>query len=193
VRDPSGRALAIIHVQPTPLEDPRSQSDATPDSLRPGEKFAQINNAVTGRPIIDRTTDMLLWVLQESVLAMGAGAGARFGTAVHVDFANRVKKLDLPGIGKDGVEQSFRLGLDLKDSIRYGFPGTIRTDVTLRDPKDPRQRPIAVYDLKTGYAVLTPRRVEEIYDNVDSPGLLIIELQYRTGDALDRTEKYPRR
>ena len=62
VRDPSGRALAIIRVQPAPFEASRSQSDATPDSLRPGEKFAQINNAVTGKPIIDRTTDMLLSV-----------------------------------------------------------------------------------------------------------------------------------
>jgi hypothetical protein len=191
VRDPNGRALAIIHVQPAPSEASPSQSDATPDALRPGAKFAQINNAVTGKPVIDRTTDMLLSVLQESVRAMGVGAGARFGTAVHVDFANRVKKLDLPGIGQDGVEQSFRL--DWKDLVYYGLVNTIRTDVTLRDPKDPRQRPIAVYDLKTGYAVLTPRRVKEIYDNVDSPGLLVIELQYRTGDAIDRTGIYPRR
>jgi hypothetical protein len=190
VRDPNGRALAIIHVQPAPTEASPSQSDASPDSLRPGAKFAQINNAVTGKPVIDRTTDMLLSVLQDSVRAMGVGAGARFGTAVHVDFANRVKKLDLPGIGQDGVEQSFRL--DWKDFAYYGLVNTIRTDVTLRDPKDPRQRPIAVYDLKTGYAVLTPRRVKEIYDNVDSPGLLVIELQYRTGDAIDRTGKYPR-
>jgi len=134
---------------------------------------------------------MLLAVLQESVLAMGAGAGARFGTAVHVDFANRVRKLDLPGIGQDGVEQSFHL--DLTDFIHYGLAGTIRTDVTLRDPKDPNQRPIAVYDLKTGNAVLTPGRIDEIDRKVNTPGLLIIELQYRTGDALDRTRNSPRR
>jgi hypothetical protein len=191
VRDPAGRPLAIIHVQPAPSNTPTSESDATPDALRPGTKYTQINNAVTGNPVIDRTTDMLLAVLQESVLAMGPGAGARFGTAVHVDFANRVRKLDLPGIGQDGVEQGFRL--DLNDFIRYGLQGSIRTDVTLRDPKDPNQRPIAVYDLKTGNAVLTPGRVKEIFDNVNTPGLLIIELQYRTGNAIDRTRNLPPR
>jgi hypothetical protein len=191
VRDSTGRALAIIHVQPAPSNAPLSKSDATPDALRTGAKYAQINNAVTGNPVIDRTTDMLLAVLQESVLAMGPGSGAQFGTAVHVDFANRVKKLDLPGIGQKGVEQGFHL--DLEDFVRYRLEGSIRTDVTLRDPKDPYQRPIAVYDLKTGNAVLTSRRVEEILNKVNAPGLLVIELQYRTGAALDRTKIAPQR
>jgi hypothetical protein len=190
VRDPAGRALAIIHVQPAPSDAPTSESDATPDALRPGSKYAQINNAVTGNPVIDRTTDILLAVLQESVLAMGPGSGASFGTAVHVDFANRVRKLDLPGIGQEGVEQGFHL--DLKGFIQYGLGGSIRTDVTLRDPRDPDQRPIAVYDLKTGNAVLTSGRVDEILKKVNTPGLWIIELRYRTGDAIDRTRSFPR-
>jgi hypothetical protein len=190
VRDPSGRALAIIRVQPAPSDAPPFESDATPDALRPGSKYAQVNNAVTGNPVIDRTTDILLAVLQESVLAMGPGSGASFGTAVHVDFANRVRKLDLPGIGQEGVEQGYHL--DLKGFIRYGLGGSIRTDVTLRDPRDPDQRPIAVYDLKTGSAVLTSGRVDEILKNVNTPGLWIIELRYRTGDAIDRTRRFPR-
>jgi hypothetical protein len=122
---------------------------------------------------------------------MGQGAGARFGTAVHVDFANRVKKLDLPGIGQDGVEQGFHL--DVKDFIQYGLEGSIKTDVTLRDPRDSEQRPIAVYDLKTGNAVFTSRRVDEILKKLNTPGLLVIELQHRTGDAIDRTKSSPRR
>ncbi len=184
VRDASGRTIAIIHVQRAPSNASLSETDATPDVLHTGAKYAQINNAVTGNPVIDRTTDMLLAVLQESVLSMGAGWGARFGTAVHVDFANRVRKLDLPGIGQEGVEQGYHL--DVKGFVQYGMAGSIRTDVTLRDPKDPDQKPIAVYDLKTGYAVLTPARVEEILKKVDTPGLWVIELQYRTGDAIDR-------
>jgi hypothetical protein len=195
VRDSTGRALAIIHVRPVPTVPP-SESDATPDALRSGAKYAQIdkvNNAKTGNPVIDRTTDMLVDALEESVLAMGPGSGARFGTAVHVDFANRVRRLDLPGIGQKGVEQGFRFDpLDLIP-YRYGLAGSIRTDVTLRDPKDPDQRPIAVYDLKTGNAVLKPRRVKEILDKVNAPGLFVIELQYRTGQALDRTMTAPPR
>jgi hypothetical protein len=195
VRDSTGRALAIIHVRPVPSVPP-SESDATPDALRPGAKYAQfdrINNAKTENPVIDRTTEMLLDALEESVLAMGPGSGARFGTAVHVDFANRVRRLDLPGIGQKGVEQGFPLNpLDFI-LYRYGLAGSIRTDVTLRDPKDPDQRPIAVYDLKTGNAVLTPGRVKEILDKVNVPGLFVIELQYRTGQALNRTMTAPPR
>jgi hypothetical protein len=191
VRDSAGRALALIHVQPAPSNAPLPKSDATPDPLHPRAQYAQINNAVTGNPVIDRTTDMLLAVLQQSVLAMGPGSGARFGTAVHVDFANRVKKLDLPGIGQDGVEQGFHF--DIKDFVQYGLEGSIRTDVTLKDPNDPNQKPIAVYDLKTGNAVLRSGRVEEILRKVNSPGLLVIELQYRTGAALDRTKIAPPR
>jgi hypothetical protein len=193
VRDSAGRALAIIHVRPAPSV-PSSESDATPDALHPGAKYAQINknnNAKTGNPVIDRTTDMLLDALEESVLAMGPGSGARFGMAVHVDFANRVRRLDLPGIGQKGVEQGFHL--NPMPFIRYGLADSIRTDVTLRNPKDPNQRPIAVYDLKTGNAVLTPGRVKEILDKVNAPGLFVIELQYRTGQALDRTMTDPPR
>jgi hypothetical protein len=101
-----------------------------------------------------------------------------------------VRKLDLPGIGQEGVEQGFHL--DLKGFIPYGLRGSIRTDVTLRDPRDPDQRPIAVYDLKIGNAVLTSGRVDEILRNVNTPGLWIIELRYRTGDAIDRTRSFPR-
>jgi hypothetical protein len=36
VRDSTGRALAIIHVQPAPTDAPSSKSDATPDALRAG-------------------------------------------------------------------------------------------------------------------------------------------------------------
>ena len=51
--------------------------------------------------------------------------------------------MDLPGIGKDGVEQSFKL----EDVVNYGVAGSIRTDVVLRDAGD---RVMAIYDVKTG-------------------------------------------
>ena len=121
VRDSTGRALAIIHVRQDPLvaPPPGSVNDATPDTLRPGAKYAQVNNAVTGHPVIDRTTDMLLAALQRSIEDMGSGSGPLFGIRVHIDFSNRVKRLDLPGIGQDGVEQSFHL--NAVDFVRYGL------------------------------------------------------------------------
>jgi hypothetical protein len=176
VRDTTGRALAIIHVQPV---EP-SESDATPDALHPGAKYAQINNAKTGNPFIDRTTNMLVDVLQQSIQAIGSGWGPLFGTRVHSDFAKRVRQLDLPGIGQDGVEQSYHIDFD--DFVDYGMDGSIRTDITLRDPRDPNQGPIAVYDLKTGNAVLRSRRVDEIL-NALKRDVPVIILHYRTGDA----------
>jgi hypothetical protein len=190
VRDSTGRALAIIHVQRAPSNEPLFKSDATPDRLRTGAKYAQINNAVTGNPVIDRTTDMLLAVLQQSIIAMGSGSGPLFGTRVHVDFGKRVEQLDLPGIGEDGVEQSFHL--NFADFVNYGMDGSIRTDVVLRDPKNPSGAPIAVYDLKTGNAVLTPSRVAEIRRALKQGDLPIIMLHYRTGDAVNPSGTAPR-
>jgi hypothetical protein len=187
VRDPTGRALAIIHAQPV-ASAPQTESDATSDALRPGAKYAQINNAKTGNPLIDRTTDMLLAVLQQSIQAIGPGWGRFFGTRVHTDFANRVRQLDLPGIGQDGVEQSYHF--DLEDLATYGMDGSIRTDITLRNSRDPRQDAIAVYDLKTGDAVLRPRRVDEILRALKRQ-VPVITLYYRTGDAGFPTGRAP--
>ena len=58
---------------------------------------------------------------------MGSGLGALFGTRVHVDFAKRVEQLDLPGIGVEGVEQSFhirqpRIGWEHKNRHRVEGP-----------------------------------------------------------------------
>jgi len=191
VRDATGRPLAIIHVQQEPPAAPLSESgtDATPDAVRSGAQYAQINNAVTGQPVIDRTTDMLLSALQRSIEEMGSGSGQLFGIKVHTDFAQRVKRLDLPGIGQDGVEQSFHL--NALDFVRYGLDGSIRTDIALRDPKNPSQGPIAVYDLKTGNAVLTPSRVEEIRRALRQPDLPVIMLHYRTGNAVIPRRKTP--
>jgi hypothetical protein len=191
VLDSTGRPLAIIHVQPAPSNTPPSKSDATPDVFQPGAKYAQTNNAVTGNPVIDRTTDMLLAVLQQSIIAMGSGSGPLFGTRVHTYFGKMVKQLNLPGIGQDGVEQSFRF--DFPDFVRYGMDGSIRTDIALRDPMNLSQGPIAVYDLKTGNAILTPARVDEIRRALRQKDLPVFVLYYRTSDAVNSPGKAPPR
>ena len=68
-----------------------------------------------------------------------------FGTHAHSGFARKVIELDLPGVGQDGVEQSWSMGR----LFRYGLSDTVRTDIYLRDRSG---RPIAIYDLKTGNA-----------------------------------------
>jgi hypothetical protein len=66
--------------------------------------------------------------------------------------------LDLPGIGRDGVEQSFVAG----DVVRHGFSGSIRTDVLLRDGRTSAAPIRAIWDIKTGEEGLSPNRVRAL-------------------------------
>jgi hypothetical protein len=110
---------------------------------------------------------------------MGTGFGSLFGTRVHTDFANGVKALDLPGIGKDGVEQSFSMG----SLARYGAANSIRTDIFLRDRSG---EPLAIYDVKTGNASLTPARVRELLKHVgrEKMPIPVIQLNFNAGTAI---------
>jgi hypothetical protein len=160
-----------------------SMSDAYPEPLIPGAQYAQVvvqqNGAVTGNPRIDRTTQRLLSVLADTIQSLGPGAGPIFGIRVHLEFGRRVEELNIPGIRDKGVEQSFSLG----EGARYGLEGSVRTDVVLRDREG---IPIAVYDLKTGNARLTPSRVREIRDALGRPNIPVIELRYREESAILR-------
>jgi hypothetical protein len=85
--------------------------------------------------------------------------------------------LNLPGIGKEGVEQSF----DAEGEARYGKDGSIRTDVVLRNKQD---RIIAIYDLKTGNAVVRPPRAKELRAMTRAgPDVPVIELHSIRGPA----------
>ncbi|HTG18731.1 MAG TPA: hypothetical protein VK681_01745 [Reyranella sp.] len=160
-----------------------SMSDAYPEPLIPGAQYAQVviqqNGAVTGNARIDRTTERLLSVLADTIQSLGPGAGPIFGIRAHVEFGRRVEELNIPGIRDKGVEQSFSLGR----AARYGLEGSVRTDVVLRDREG---IPIAVYDLKTGNARLTPARVREIRDELGRPNIPVIELRYREESSILR-------
>jgi hypothetical protein len=141
-------------------------------------------SAITGDPRIDRTTEILLDTLVEAVNELGVDPSAEmrsvlFGTLAHSHFARKVRTLDLPGIGEDGVEQNWHMG-DLWD---YGISGAKRTDVYL---KDPLGNPIAIYDLKTGNARLTRARIRELREAVGVKNIPVIELRWRDVMALQR-------
>ena len=111
---------------------------------------------------------------------VGDGAGPVYGIMVHSAFATNLKLQNLPGIGTDGVEQSFSMG----DVVRYGLDGSIRTDVVMRDVNSSNGAPIAVWDVKTGDARLTGARVREIRDQLlIGPEVPVIELHIRRGVA----------
>lgn len=143
------------------------------------------SSAITGDPQIDRNTKLLVDVLAESAKTMGQAVPPEmranvFGIHVHHDFATRVKALDLPGIGPDGVEQSWSLGA-LMD---YGVADSIRTDIYLRNRLG---QPIAIYDLKTGNARLTAKRRKELRDAVGGgDDIPVIELRFVDLTALQR-------
>ena len=123
---------------------------------------------------------------QESVYRIGANDAiprrhipAESGIQAHFEFAKRVRALSIPGIRTAGVEQSFDLGA----VVRYGLDGSVRTDIVLRDRSG---IPIAVYDLKTGNAKLTPSRVQELRNAVGRQDIPVIELRYVSESAILR-------
>jgi hypothetical protein len=177
VADLSGRSAELDETtQP-------SLTDGYPEPLISGAQYAQVvvprNDAVLGNSRIDRTTERLLSILAETVQSLGPGAGPIFGIEAHVEFARRVKELNIPGIRQEGVEQSFSLG----EAVRYGLAGSVRTDIVLRDRGG---IPIAVYDLKVGNAKLTPSRVKEIRKSLGLSNIPVIELRYRDESAISR-------
>jgi hypothetical protein len=156
-------------------------SDEGPDSPIPGARYAQVSISRfdrTGDPRIDKTTETLVQTLARAHTSVGEGAGPVYGIMVHSAFGADVKRQNIPGIGRDGVEQSF----SLNDTARYGLDGSIRTDVVLRDPESPNSRPIAIWDVKTGGARLSGSRVMEIRDQVGvGADVPVIELHIKRG------------
>jgi hypothetical protein len=76
------------------------------------------------------------------------------------------------------VEQSF----DKAGLAKYGQDGSIRTDVVLRNA---RGIIIAIYDLKTGNAIIAPSRARELRAQTGAgPDVRVIELHAVRGPAL---------
>jgi hypothetical protein len=182
--------------------DTGSRTDAT-DSVnitgdggngrRAGDQYAALmveNYYRTNNPLIDRTSDILFQTLlrdealvDRATVLLGELRPALYGTLVHVAFAADVRRQDIPGIGQDGVEQSFSLGR----IVRYGLDDSIRTDVVLRDENG---EIIAVWDVKTGNAALTDARRQEIREELDLfDDVPIMELHICRGVGCKTTEQ----
>lgn len=136
------------------------------------------SRALTGISNIDDVTKSLSETLSKSmqdVNFLPEWTPQVYGTAVHVDFGVRVRLQELPGVE---AEQSFFN----MDSAGYGDPGSIRTDVILRNQAGDIQ---AIYDVKTDGAILTSSRVKEIRDHTGAgPDVPIIEMQVNRGVTL---------
>ncbi|MFL9828966.1 hypothetical protein ABTU92_29600, partial [Rhodoplanes sp. SY1] len=140
-------------------------SDASPDPIRPGARYAQgpteivvHPSGLTGISQIDDTSKSLVGTLARVMDAVDRVPGMTaqtYGTAVHVAFGTTVRLGGYPGIGFLDVETTF----GAEPGVPYGSKGSIRTDILLRNEAGDI---IAIYDLKTGEKGLTPGRVREL-------------------------------
>jgi hypothetical protein len=135
------------------------------------------SKALTGISTIDNTTKALSETLartMERVDFIPEWTPQAYGTAVHVAFGTAVRFQGLPGIGPNDVEHSF--GGD------YGEPGSIRTDVVLRNEAGDI---IAIYDVKTGGARLSAARDQELREKTGvGANVPIIEMSVLRGATL---------
>ncbi|MDO8981617.1 MAG: hypothetical protein Q7V17_20555 [Afipia sp.] len=139
------------------------------------------SDALTGISTIDDATKSLSNTLGRTMEAMDfipEWTPQVYGTAVHVAFGTAVRFEGLRGIGFTDVEHSFREGVE----AQHGELGSIRTDVLLRNEVGDI---VAIYDVKTGQAGLSPRRVREIRRHSGAPSNVpIIELHILRGASI---------
>jgi hypothetical protein len=122
-----------------------------------GIEVTTYDGFLTGIPTIDNTSVALSHILvgvMETVEYLPEMTPSTYGTAVHAAFGLAVNLAGLPGVGD--IEQTF----SLEDSDpRYGLPGSVRTDVTLRNIQGDV---IAIYDVKTGDTQMSVSRADEL-------------------------------
>lgn len=111
-----------------------------------------------GRPIdplsgmaLGRGRDAVESAAKSAATAVGPGRGPVYGTAVHTELRNQIRSLKDPNLF---TEQSYLNG----KRVDYGTKGSVRLDAGDGHPDNPT----AGYDLKTGAATLTDKRIGEI-------------------------------
>ncbi|MFC6789411.1 hypothetical protein ACFQE0_07115 [Methylobacterium komagatae] len=141
-----------------------------------GGKYVISERHTTGNKQIDSITEKITDALDVVLSQLGPGSGSLYGTYVHSSAAKLLRGINIPGIGKDGIEQSFSLG----DLVRYGLSDSIRTDALLRN--DQTGEILAVWDIKTGSQRLSPKRVAKIrnYLNI-SDDVPVIDIHINLG------------
>jgi HK97 family phage portal protein len=129
-----------------------------PENAKPVASSIDITEILTGIERIDIATYSLAQTLArvgEIASFTPQPTAQAYGTFVHKLFADAVRLQNLLGDGRFSVEQTWG---DVPDAP-YGAKGSIRTDVVLRNEIGDI---IAIYDVKTGNASLTPARVREL-------------------------------
>ena len=114
------------------------------------------------------TEEQLTGAAGRAAARVGPGRGPVYGTAVHRAFEGEVNAL-----GRDDLasEVSYKGGR----VVPQGTKGSIRADVV----EGPLSNPRAIYELKTGDAVLSPARIAEIRSQLPGGGTGVPVIEIR--------------
>lgn len=146
-------------------------------TLENGVTVTTSSGFYTGIQSIDETSEAL-----SSILAGVVGkleylpsmSPQVYGILVHAAFGLEVRLRGLQGVGD--IERTF--SLDDADPY-YGFAGSIRTDVTLRNIEGDI---VAIYDVKTGNARMPQKRANELREKTGAAsGTPVFELNVTRG------------
>jgi hypothetical protein len=152
-----------------------ADSDNSEPTLQPAAAKIIYNNAITGDERIDSLTVTLSNTLRGVMDVFDFipyDTPRAYGTAVHSAFGAAVLAQGMDGVV---VEFSYKNNLP----ATYGEEGSVRADVTLRSAS---QEIIAIYDLKTGGAVVSPSRADELRSHFSASRYIpVIELHILRG------------
>ena len=154
-------------------------SDTGVPEVQQASAHPKFNDWRTGISTIDDTTQALMDILDRTVapLSRAGMSPSQWGIFVHAAFAAQVILAGLPGIGPRDVEMTF----SRIPRARYGSKDSVRTDVVLRNAVGDI---IAIYDVKTGEADLSERRVNELLAKTRAaPGTPVIQLHLTHGPS----------
>lgn len=142
-----------------------------------GVSVTKSSGFYTGIQSIDETSDALSDILTnviEKLEYLPSMSPQVYGMLVHVAFGLEVRLKGLQGVGD--IERTF----SLEDSDPYyGFAGSVRTDVTLRNIQGDI---VAIYDVKTGNARMSQKRADRLREKTGAAsGTPVFELNVTRG------------
>jgi RHS repeat-associated protein len=114
----------------------------------------------------DELLDLFKNLAQQAADKIGPGKGSTHGTKTHSVFQRLVDGL---GRGDLKTEVSYKAG----EVVKRGTPGSVRVDLV----EGPVKSPTVIYDLKTGGATLTERRVDQIQSHVGGPKVPVVQVK----------------
>ena len=162
-----GRPIQYAALDTGTRVDATQSSSSDETHFAPGKDYAGLPNYkrfdLTGNDLIDLTS-LKLSIIFEAVIELNPPASGmtpqQYGTFIHLEFADAVRAIQLPGISTLDVETTFPEGQS------YASADSIRTDVVLRDSDG---NIVAIYDVKTGAAGLTAARGAELRAKTGAP------------------------